>query len=74
MFNWSEVHLYEVTSYKIHTLVTAPFAFCVITFEPIEVQTFLAPQNDRLNLRWRKIVKKWSKNDRFGRRVGGSYQ
>ena len=25
-------------------------AFCVITFEPIEVQTLSAPQNDRLNL------------------------
>ena len=31
-------------------LVTAVFAFCVITFEPIEVQTCSAPQNDRLNL------------------------
>ena len=27
-------------------LVTAPFAFCVITFEPIEVQTRSAHQND----------------------------
>ena len=26
------------------------FAFCVITFEPIEVQTCSAPQNDPLNL------------------------
>ena len=26
------------------------FAFCVINFEPIEVQTHSAPQNDRLNL------------------------
>ena len=26
------------------------FAFCVITFEPIEVQTCSAPQNDHLNL------------------------
>ena len=26
------------------------FAFCVITFEPIEVQTCSAPQNDRQNL------------------------
>ena len=31
-------------------LVTSPFAFCVITFEPIEVQTRSAPQNDRLKL------------------------
>jgi hypothetical protein len=26
------------------------FSFCVITFEPIEVQTRSAPQNDPLNL------------------------
>jgi hypothetical protein len=26
------------------------FAFCVITFEPIEVQTHSAPQNDHLNV------------------------
>ena len=26
------------------------FTFCAITFEPIEVQTCSAPQNDRLNL------------------------
>ena len=26
------------------------FAFCVITFEPIKIQTCSAPQNDRLNL------------------------
>ena len=25
-------------------------AFCVITFEQIEIQTHSAPQNDRLNL------------------------
>ena len=33
-------------------VVTSSFAFYVITFEPIdiEVQTCLAPQNDRLNL------------------------
>ena len=30
------------------------FVFCVITFEPIKIQTCLAPQNDGLNLRWRK--------------------
>ena len=32
------------------------FAFCVITFEPIEVQTCSAPQNDRLNLSFVKNV------------------
>ena len=26
------------------------FVFCVITFEPIKIQTSEAPQNDRLNL------------------------
>ena len=31
-------------------LFVASFAFCVITFEPIEVHTCSAPQNDRLNL------------------------
>ena len=29
--------------------VTASFAFCVITFESIEIQTHSAPQNDSLN-------------------------
>ena len=33
-----------------------PFAFCVITFEPIEVQTHSAPQNDRLNLSFVKGI------------------
>ena len=31
-------------------VVTSSFVFYVITFEPIEVQTRSAPQNDRLNL------------------------
>ena len=31
------------------TRVTAPFVFCVINFELIEVQTFSAPQNDNNN-------------------------
>ena len=31
-------------------LLTAPFAFYVINFEPIEVQTCSAPQNDHPNL------------------------
>jgi hypothetical protein len=35
-------------------VVTSSFAFYVITFEPIEVQTRSAPQNDRLNLRFVK--------------------
>ena len=32
------------------------FAFCVITFEPIEVQTPSAPQNDCLNLSFVKDI------------------
>ena len=35
---------------------TEIFAFCVITFEPIEVQTRSAPQNDRLNLSFVKDI------------------
>ena len=40
------------------------FAFCLITLEPIEVQTHSAPQNDHLNLsfvvkKWPEMVKKW---------------
>ena len=33
------------------------FTFCAITFEPIEVQTRSAPQNDRLNLSFVKDTK-----------------
>ena len=44
------------------------FAFCVITFEPIEVQTCSAPQNDRLNLSFVKNIyvvgKKLARNGR----------
>ena len=38
-------------------VVTDPFVFCVITFEPIEVQTCSAPQNDRQNLVFVKDIK-----------------
>jgi hypothetical protein len=31
-------------------LVITPFKFCVLTFEPIEIQTHSATQNDLLNL------------------------
>ena len=39
------------------------FAFCVISFEPIEIQTCSAPQNDCLNLsfvkdNWLEMVEK----------------
>ena len=44
------------------------FAFCVITFEPIEVQTCSAPQNDRQNLVFVKdikvVVEKMTRNRR----------
>jgi hypothetical protein len=33
------------------------FAVCVITFEPIRIQTFSSPQNDRLNLSFVKDIK-----------------
>ena len=36
--------------------VTASFAFCVITFESIEIQTHSAPQNDYLNLSFVKDI------------------
>ena len=35
----------------------ASFAFCVITFEPIMIQTCSAPQNDRLNFSFVKDIK-----------------
>ena len=38
------------------SIVTASFAFCVITFEPIEVHTHSAPQNDHLNLSFVKDI------------------
>ena len=41
--------------------ITAPFAFCVITFEPIEVQIRSAPQNDRLNFRFEKNILQMAK-------------
>ena len=41
-------------------------AFCVITFEPIKIQTHSAPQNDRLNFSFVKditvVVKKMTRN------------
>ena len=40
------------------------FAFCVITFELIKIQTCLAPQNDRLNLSFVKDFHEvWPKYD-----------
>ena len=61
--------LIHQTDYKIrdertifYYLVTSPFAFCVITFEPIEVQTCSPPQNDRLNLSFVKNGRKLARN------------
>ena len=36
--------------YSKDRIFVTSFAFCVITFQPIEVQTCSAPQNDRQNL------------------------
>ena len=48
---------YKDKIFEDHRLVvTASFAFCVITFEPIEVQTRSAPQNDGLNLSFVKDI------------------
>ena len=52
-------------------------AFCVITFEPIEVQTPSAPQNDCLNLSFVKNCRKLARNDQkvtIWRVCGGGYQ
>ena len=38
-------------------MFVSSFAFCVINFEPIEVQTCSATQNDRLNLVFVKDIK-----------------
>ena len=44
------------------------FAFCVIAFEPIKIQTCSAPQNDRLNLSFVKDKTcSWQKMARYGR-------
>ena len=53
-------------------------AFCVITFEPIEVQTHSAPQNDHLNLRFvndtyvdgGKLARNGQENGHLGGRLG----
>ena len=41
--------------------ITAPFAFCVIAFKPIEVQTCLARQNDQLNFCFEKDILQMAK-------------
>ena len=55
-------------TYNKDRMFVTSFAFCVITFEPIEVQTCSAPQNDRQNLVFVKdikvVVKKMTRNRR----------
>jgi hypothetical protein len=55
-------------TYSKDRMFVTSFAFCVITFEPIEVQTFSAPQNDCQNLGFVKdikvVVKKMTRNRR----------
>ena len=55
-------------TYNKDRIFVTSFAFCVITYEPIEVQTFSAPQNDRQNLGFMKdikvVVKKMTRNCR----------
>ena len=52
--------------YEKDRLFLASFAFCVIPFEPIMIQTCSAPQNDRLNFSFVKditvVVKKMTRN------------
>jgi hypothetical protein len=55
------------------------FAFWVITFEPIKIQTWSAPQNDRLNLRFVKDIHVFGEKNGKNRRkmaigVGGCRQ
>ena len=54
--------------YSKDRIFVTSFAFCVITYEPIEVQTFSAPQNDRQNLVFVKdikvVVEKMTRNRR----------
>ena len=54
--------------YSKDRIFVTSFAFCVITYEPIEVQTFSAPQNDRQNLGFVKdikvVVEKMTRNRR----------
>jgi hypothetical protein len=64
------------------------FSFCVVTFEAIKVQTYSAPQNDRLDLsfvkdihivggKWPETVVKRPLNtllSRFPKKGGGYYK
>ena len=48
------------------------FAVCVITFEPIKIQTCSSPQNDSLNLSFVKDIKVIGKKlSRYGHKMKG---
>ena len=55
-------------TYSKDRMFVTSFTFCVIPFEPIEVQTCSAPQNDRQNLGFVKdikvVVEKMTRNRR----------
>merc|ERR1712051_850913 len=54
--------------YSKDRIFVTSFAFCVITYEPIEIQTFSAPQNHHQNLGFVKditvVVEKMTRNRR----------
>ena len=65
--NGRETAIYHFVSSQVKKNI---FAFCIITFEPIKVQTFSAPQNDRLNLRFvKEIYEDGEKLARNGRKT-----
>ena len=57
-FRWCNIskELSEKSCVFSRLLVATPFSFCDITFEPIEVQSHSAPQNDCFNLSFVKDV------------------
>ena len=57
--------------HRLRLVVTAPFyAFSVIIFEPIKIQTFSAPQNDCLNLSFVKNILEIGRMARNGKKNG----
>ena len=72
--NGRKTAIYHFVSIQVQKNI---LAFCVITFEPIEVQTLSAPQNDRLNCCFDKNGKKLARNCQkrpFWPAGGGGYQ
>ena len=47
---------WKTDSYSKDRMFVTSFAFCVITFEPVKIQTCSSPQNDCLNLRSAKDI------------------